>query len=62
LAYNEQYYKEKKDKLLQRKQIVLQKYVSSAFDFTQDMVYLDEQLKELESSKIESEQQSKPKK
>ena len=60
--FNPEYYKSKKDKLLQRKQVILQKYVNEAFSFTSDMVFIDEQIREIETQELESKTQDKPKK
>ena len=60
--YSEIYYKEKKEKLLQRKQGIFQKYVNEAFSFTSDTVFIDEQIKEIELQELESKIQDKPKK
>lgn len=54
MAYNQQYFQEKKAKIERKRQINLQKYINSTFDFTNTAVELNNDMKEIEQQEAES--------
>lgn len=52
--YSQQYYAEKKQKIEQRRQVNLQRYINFTFDFTNEASELNNQMKEIEQQEAES--------
>ena len=52
--YSQQYYAEKKQKIEQRRQVNLQRYINFTFDFTNEAGELNNQMKEIEQQEAES--------
>jgi len=59
--YSQQYYAEKKQKIEQRRQVNLQRYINFTFDFTNEAGELNNQMKEIEQQEAESKANEQPK-
>ena len=56
MAYNEQYYADKKARLEEKRRINLQGFINATFNFTNEAAYLDKEYKMVEEEEKESKQ------
>ena len=60
MAYNEKYYSERKQKIEQRRQTNLQRFINLTFDFTNEAGELNNQMKDIEQQEAESKANEQP--